>query len=285
MSTSSDSQCPLERYGFRGLHAVLQPEDSMREFVRRDEMALHLVQRGRIRILFAAGGAVTLPAGRLLVSWGAFPHRAEWLEPDTELYWVSLPLGWVLEWGLPSPLMQPLFKGRILIGPDGEEGRWDTERMQLWTEDLRRADDALNQIVLLEVRARLLRFALTCGNVPSTSDDDSLFHGHATLGRVLQFIAANLTQPLQVKQIAGATGLHPAYLSQLFKREIGIGPAAYLAQCRVAHAQALLLNTTRTIADIAERSGFGSTCQFHAVFRRHATCTPAQYRARHWPKG
>lgn len=252
----------------------------MREFVRRDEMALHLVEQGRIRVLFAAGGVVTLPAERLMVSWGAFPHRAEWLKRDTILLTLTLPLGWVMEWNLPAPLMQPLLQGRILIGPEGAEGRRDVDRMKRWVEDIRRHDDALNQIVLLEIRARLLRMARTC-EAESGGPDERLFHTNASLGRVLQFIAANLTQPLQVKQIARAMHLHPAYVSQIFRRELGIGPFAYLAQCRIAHAQALLLSTTRTIADIAERSGFGSTCQFHAAFRRQCECTPGQYRRQH----
>ncbi len=280
MSTSAKVQVPLVRFGFGAGRSVLQPRASMRNFVRRDEIALHLVERGSIRVLFAAGGILMLPPGRLMASWGAFPHRAEWLERNTILYSVTLPLGWVLEWDLPRTLLQPLLNGRFLLGPDGAAGQRDLQRMQQWTSELPRADAALTQVVLLEVRARLLRMGLTDGAEAGTRSDGP-FPAHASLERVLRFMAAHLTEPLHVREIAVAAGLHPAYVSQMFKRNLGIGPAAYLAQCRIAHAQALLLSTNRTVADIAERSGFGSTCQFHTIFRRQCGCTPGRYRRTH----
>ncbi|MDD5705647.1 MAG: helix-turn-helix domain-containing protein [Kiritimatiellae bacterium] len=250
----------------------------MREFVRRDEVALHIVSHGRLQVLFAGGGVVVLPPKQLMVSWGGFPHRAEWLEKDTTVYSVQLPLGWILEWNLPPSLIQPLLRGITLLGPEGKEGDMDFQLMDRWTQEVLSKDSGLDRIVLLEIQARLLRLARDESKRLTETADDRMFHAYAPLGRVLRYIAEHFTEPLRIQDVARATGLHPVSVSQMFRRELGIGPAAYLAQCRVAHAQALLASTTLTVTDVAERSGFASVCQFYAAFRKLCGSTPTAYR-------
>ena len=52
----------------------------------------------------------------------------------------------------------------------------------------------------------------------------------------------------------------------------------YLAQCRVAEAQRLLISTRATTRDIALRSGFGSTSRLYERFGRDVGMSPGAYR-------
>jgi transcriptional regulator GlxA family with amidase domain len=51
---------------------------------------------------------------------------------------------------------------------------------------------------------------------------------------------------------------------------------------RLDHAKLLLLETSLTVEDIAERSGFRHCRWFHVLFRKTLGTSPAAYRRRHW---
>ena len=103
--------------------------------------------------------------------------------------------------------------------------------------------------------------------------------------RAIQLIAKRFADPLNVPALAGELGLHPNYLSTLFKRETGQTLSCYLAEYRLAHACALLVSTNDQIVDIAYSAGFGSVSQFHTLFRRHRGTSPRQYRLARRPEG
>ena len=72
--------------------------------------------------------------------------------------------------------------------------------------------------------------------------------------------------------------LNAQYISQLFKNEIGVGFLAYLTNIRMEHAKKLLLSTSLSIAEVAERSGYGDYRVFTKAFKKSEGVTPSQYR-------
>ena len=72
--------------------------------------------------------------------------------------------------------------------------------------------------------------------------------------------------------------LNPQYISQLFKNEIGVGFLAYLTNIRMERAKKLLLSTSLSVAEVAERSGYGDYRVFTKVFKKSEGITPSQYR-------
>ncbi|MGM9662147.1 MAG: helix-turn-helix transcriptional regulator, partial [Oscillospiraceae bacterium] len=72
--------------------------------------------------------------------------------------------------------------------------------------------------------------------------------------------------------------LNPQYISQLFKSEIGVGFLAYLTNIRMEKAKKLLLSTSVSIAEVAERSGYGDYRVFTKAFKKSEGITPSQYR-------
>ena len=72
--------------------------------------------------------------------------------------------------------------------------------------------------------------------------------------------------------------LNPQYISQLFKREIGVNFLAYLTSFRMEKAKKLLLSTSLSVAEVAEQSGYGDYRVFTKVFKKSEGITPSQYR-------
>ena len=279
MSANPVTQAPLRHFAFDCSCTVFQPAESMKQFIRRDEVALHLLERGRLRVVFATGERVELGPHRLMVSWGVMPQRADWLEKNTTLHSLMLPLAWFLRWQLPAPFTRLLLAGRVLIEPDQVQGLHDLAVMRRWERQLAEPSSENRHIVLLEAEARLWRFAR---NYQRARPPTPAAHA-SKVEQPIQLIAKRFAAPLRVSALAAELKIHPDYLSTIFKRETGQPLARYLAEYRLSHACALLVTTTDKIVDIAYAAGFGSVSRFHTLFQRYRGCSPRQYRLRHRP--
>ncbi len=94
-----------------------------------------------------------------------------------------------------------------------------------------------------------------------------------------RYIDDNLhREELGLQQISKAVGLSATYCSQLFKKEVGMGIAAYITQNRIRRAQQLLRDTDLTAAEISKQVGFMSPGYFGQVFRKIIGTTPQEYR-------
>lgn len=81
-----------------------------------------------------------------------------------------------------------------------------------------------------------------------------------------------------IKALAAGSGVTPAYLGHMFKKETGIFFNDYLLHCRLERSVILMRNPNRKIKDIAETVGFTSTSYFVKCFREYKGVSPAKYR-------
>ena len=250
-------------------------------FVRRNELAMHLLVEGEIRVITSNGQRLSYPEGRLTFSWGAIPHRAEFLGRKVVFYATTLPLSWVLRWNLPEPFMRAVLGGRTFFEPDEAKRPLDVAFMDRWCRDSRNADPEVRRVMLMEMEARLRRLSL---DVDLSRTSRRSWRGPVEptdkVERMILYIARHYARALGAAEIAKAADLHPDYASRLFRRVTGMGLLDFLTQHRVAMAQSLLASTQGKIVDIALAAGFGSVSQFHVVFKRHVNCSPAGYRQR-----
>ena len=96
--------------------------------------------------------------------------------------------------------------------------------------------------------------------------------------KVLQFIDANLDKPISLDELAGQIKLDPTYFSDLFLKHFGIRPMEYLRRRRLDKAQALLITTNHTVAEIANLCGFADPNYFFRVFKQQFNATPSHFR-------
>ena len=98
------------------------------------------------------------------------------------------------------------------------------------------------------------------------------------VGQLLDWISANYTKDVSLKQAAALFGYEYHYLSRLLNRNFAINFIGLLTGYRVEHALRLLQETNLPITQIAELSGFQSIRSFNLSFKKFTGKTPADYR-------
>ena len=101
---------------------------------------------------------------------------------------------------------------------------------------------------------------------------------HQRMRQLLEFIEANLDQPLTLDAMAAHVGISPLYLARAFKAAIGQSPHQYVLARRIERAKELLRNTEMPIIDVALSVGFSSQSHLSHWMIRHTGITPAVYR-------
>ena len=99
-----------------------------------------------------------------------------------------------------------------------------------------------------------------------------------TVTRVLDFFHDHYAEKLNMAQIAARFSLSPSGLIFKFRRATGQLPAHALLQIRLEAAKRLLVDTSLSLAEIAERTGFENAYYFSTVFKKETTLPPSQYR-------
>lgn len=97
----------------------------------------------------------------------------------------------------------------------------------------------------------------------------------------IDYLSENITENLQLIDLADASGYSLSRFKVKFKEELGITPAEYINLHKFEMAKKLLIETNMSITDVAYSLGFSSVSYFSAVFKKLATCTPQYYR-RHY---
>ncbi len=88
-----------------------------------------------------------------------------------------------------------------------------------------------------------------------------------------------LMDDINLVEVASHCGISEGHLSRLFHRTTGLTFREYISQVRIDRAKSLLLNTNKTVTEIAYESGFQSLSQFHRAFRKAHQTSPGKLRA------
>lgn len=95
---------------------------------------------------------------------------------------------------------------------------------------------------------------------------------------ILAYINEHLGESLSLTDLANKSLVSTSHFSRIFKQKTGIGLIEYLNTKRIIKAKELLLTTTYTVSQIAEKCGFESVSHFHRIFKKYLKMTPASYR-------
>jgi len=100
----------------------------------------------------------------------------------------------------------------------------------------------------------------------------------ARIERVLDHIHAHYHEPIAVETLAELACLSPSGFHRLFRRHTRLTTSAYIAELRIGQACALLVNTDRPIAHIADAAGYNSLANFNRQFSAARGMTPRAFR-------
>ncbi len=96
--------------------------------------------------------------------------------------------------------------------------------------------------------------------------------------KMIAFIQENYAQAISLAEIAQSAGVSKSEAARCFETYLHQSPGRYLLSYRLEAAQAMLLHESYTIAEVAEKCGFGSSSYFCKIFKRELKITPLQYR-------
>ena len=97
------------------------------------------------------------------------------------------------------------------------------------------------------------------------------------LQRVREHLAANLSEPISLADLADAAGLSRMHFAAQFRVATGCRPHDYVLQQHIEAAKQMLAGTKAPLVEIALSVGFQTQSHFSTVFKRLAGDTPARW--------
>ncbi|MFI3248514.1 MAG: AraC family transcriptional regulator [Rikenellaceae bacterium] len=101
--------------------------------------------------------------------------------------------------------------------------------------------------------------------------------GYYKLTALINHINNNLSAPLKTYDLAEFMCLSPDHFARIFKRIMGITANRYVQEKRIERAQALLITSRFSIAEIANLVGIPNVSQFSLLFKKITNLSPRQY--------
>ena len=133
------------------------------------------------------------------------------------------------------------------------------------------------------------------GNIPQTSvrlwqiflecaqnaQDDKVSNGYVE--QIQNYVRQHYIDGFTSAQIQEACGLSYKYAGTLFKEVTGQTIKEYQCALRLRKAEQLLKETNKSIAEIAQLTGFSDVFYFSKIFHRKKGCPPGEYRKTYIP--
>lgn len=98
------------------------------------------------------------------------------------------------------------------------------------------------------------------------------------INQIRRYVEQHIYDSINVKAVAEGLGLHPNYVSRIFKEEMKRSLGSYIHLCKMDLAKSLLLTTEKSINEIAISLGYTSHTYFSAKFKAVIGMTPIDYR-------
>ncbi len=248
------------------------------------QVELNFLLQGGMTYLFGARSA-RVRAGDFVFFWGAAPHQAVEVEPDSGFICIYVPIDRFLSLPLGTHLVAAVLAGGLVAALQPQP--LDAAQLQRLHAELVGPDRRLIELDRAELEHMLRRVDLTgwrdlLGD-HAADGDGSRHAAHQRAIGMARFIIAHAARPIGVADVAASAGLHPNYAMTLFRQAMAMTIGDFLLRQRLQRAQALLTGTHEDVASVAYAAGFGSLSRFHQAFARQFGTSPRRFRAQHIP--
>ena len=96
--------------------------------------------------------------------------------------------------------------------------------------------------------------------------------------KILLTVDVDLSQTLTLQYFAENLSVNRSYLSNLFRREVGMTITDYVTDRRIRTAADLLLTTNNPVKTVAKQVGIMDVHYFSRLFKKKTGTSPSQYR-------
>lgn len=96
--------------------------------------------------------------------------------------------------------------------------------------------------------------------------------------KVIDYLHANFQNEIHLLDVAKHVNMSEVAFSRFMKRRTGKNYIEYLTDLRLGIASRLLINTSKSIAEISFECGFNNLSNFNRMFKKRKAVTPKEFR-------
>lgn len=155
-------------------------------------------------------------------------------------------------------------------------------------ENVSNIEEELTKLIELDGFARfnqLLSVLHQLGNAPQKTLLASRYHtpllskeNENRISEVFSFIHGHYTEHISLTQAASLANMNETAFCRFFKKNTGVSLTTYISNLRIGHACNLLIDSDKTISEIAYDCGFNNITHFNRTFLKIKNSTPSNYR-------
>jgi AraC-like DNA-binding protein len=112
---------------------------------------------------------------------------------------------------------------------------------------------------------------------PGFSSEKNLYE-NGRIEKVFDYLNANYEKQITLADIAHVANMAETSISRLIKNQTGNTFVDHLNHIRLSNAAKMLIDSTYTISEIANFSGYLNISNFNRIFKSKKNCTPKEYR-------
>lgn len=139
-------------------------------------------------------------------------------------------------------------------------------------------NDRYSDINIKNNLQEIIIFLIRCLDFPYEYDGMELDTSDSLMQEAARYISNNYNKELTLAKVAAQVNMSPTYFSKKFKESTGFGFKEYLINIRLKKASFMLLETKKSVTDIASDCGFNDSNYFGDLFRRAKGISPLNYR-------
>lgn len=145
----------------------------------------------------------------------------------------------------------------------------------------KQANELLSQQAYLETKGILtiLFSRFLKSNKTGLTETSNVNH---RIAAIIKYIRLNLQKEIKVSELANRAHLNVDHFSRLFQESTGLRPVKYIQLCRMERAQLLLVTTTDSLKEIAQKVGLPNQSYFNRLFKSYTNKSPGNYRKSIW---
>ncbi|EKC75686.1 transcriptional regulator, AraC family, partial [human gut metagenome] len=93
-----------------------------------------------------------------------------------------------------------------------------------------------------------------------------------------KYISTHYQEDIRLASLADMVGMTPVSFSRFFRLRTGKTLSDYIIDIRLGFATRMLVDSTRTIAEVCYDCGFNNLSNFNRMFKRKKGCSPKEFR-------
>lgn len=142
--------------------------------------------------------------------------------------------------------------------------------------DEKNSKDAFSDIVCSSILCQVITMIMR--NFQKAPDTMEAHPSDNTIQMALLYMEKNYNKDITLSMLADMYHLNTSYFSKKFKAICGTGFKEYLTNLRIINSERLLLETQKSITEIAFLCGFESSNYYGDAFRKKNKVSPSQFR-------